>query len=91
MPEATVTVTLSYATLDTPEAMAGALAEALPRGWHGTISALQDETDTRWALVLNTPTTASAVTARIGDILLWDGSTYQALDAATFAERYQTS
>lgn len=89
MPELQVTV--SYNTLTTPTDMAEALAEALPHGWHGSITALQDETGPRWALVLNNPTNVNPVTCRLSDVLLWDGSIYQALDAATFAARYSGS
>lgn len=89
MPELQVTVT--YATLDEPADMAAALAEALTRGWHGTITALKDEVAERWALVISTPANANPVSCRLGDILLWDGNGYQALDADTFAARYSGS
>lgn len=90
MPE--ITVTVAYQKLDTPAEMAEALAEALTRGYYGTITGMKDDQVEppleRWALVLNTPTNIPPVTVRMGDVLLWDGAQYQGLDEAAFNERY---
>lgn len=91
MAESTVTVTVSYVTLDDPAALGTALEQALTRGYHGTITALRNAEVDMWALVLNTPSNISPVTCSVGDVLLWDGVAYQSLDADTFAQRYDNS
>lgn len=92
MPESVVTVTVTYTNLESPADMVEALEQALPRGWYGTVTGMQPEPDAAqmWALVLNTPTNTGSVTARLGDVLLWDGATYQSFDQATFADRFQS-
>lgn len=91
MAESTVTVTVTYSTLETPTDMVDALEQSLSRGYFGTITALKDDTEEKWALVLNTPANTSPVTCRLGDVLMWDGAQLQAFDAATFAARYASS
>lgn len=91
MPEATVTVTVTYTTVDSPADMTTALEQALTRGYLGTITAMADEAATRWVLVLNTPSNTSPVQVRLDDVLMWDGAAYQALSAADFAARYAGS
>jgi len=86
MPE--ITVSVVYETIDSPTEMATQLAAALPRGWHGTITALRQDSTDFWALVLTTPANIAPVNVGIGDVLLWDGTTYQSMSAADFAERY---
>jgi hypothetical protein len=89
MPELYVTV--PYETVATPADMVTALTEALGHGWHGTITALRQGDTDMWALVMTTPVNNSPVTVTLGDVLLWDGTTYQCLDQATFTARYGQS
>ncbi len=89
MPQAEIKpATVDYDPLETAAQMGAALGYALGRGYRGSV---QGYTDSMGVLVLrievNGPGNPQPVTAAAGDVLVWDGSRYEAMNATEFLAR----